>query len=392
MKLIITKVEQGIGLFGFRENSLVEANIYNTEQTVCVGDIYVGIIDKILPNMDACFVKIGSKDNNVFLPDAEIKKRHKAGDKIIIQITKEASKGKQAMGTTRLSIPGMYCVVTSENFAIEVSAKLHPTKRSYWKNTLKELVHSESLSAETRKLLSSYCLIARTNVGEVKEVSEVVSEWTRLAETMNYVLTKGQNQSAFTKLYELEKKYQKHIMDISYTDIEEIVTDDKAVYMELQDIFTNNPELKNKIRLYTDEYPLRKVYSIDKKLKEALEKKVWLRSGGFLMIEPTEALTVIDVNSGKYYKKSSPEEYYKKVNEEAAVEIARQIKLRNLSGIIIIDFINMKSSQNQGELLDLLTKLVSEDKIETEVIGMTKLGLVEITRKKIEKPLWEQMQ
>ena len=109
------------------------------------------------------------------------------------------------------------------------------------------------------------------------------------------------------------------------------------------------------------------------------------------MIEPTEALTVIDVNSGKYDKKGDSEEYYKKVNEEAAVEIARQIKLRNISGIIIIDFINMQSEQNKQELLSLLTRNVMKDKVKTSVMGMTALGLVEITRLKVEKPLLEQI-
>ena len=126
-------------------------------------------------------------------------------------------------------------------------------------------------------------------------------------------------------------------------------------------------------------------------MDDALSKKVWLKSGGFLIIEPTEALTVIDVNSGKFEKKMPAEDYYKKVNEEAAVEIARQLKLRNISGIIIVDFINMQNVDNQKDLLDSLSKLVSKDKIKTFVIGMTSLGLVEITREKKEKPLWEQI-
>ena len=139
------------------------------------------------------------------------------------------------------------------------------------------------------------------------------------------------------------------------------------------------------------EFSLLKLYSINSKLDEVLNKKVWLKCGGFLVIEPTEALTVIDVNSGKYDKKGDSEVYYKKVNEEAAIEIARQIRLRNISGIIIVDFINMKLKENECELLNSLRNYVSKDKVKTCVMGITSLGLVEMTRAKVSKPLWEQI-
>ena len=181
------------------------------------------------------------------------------------------------------------------------------------------------------------------------------------------------------------------IKDIPHTDLEEIVTDDTKIYNELQNVFSNISDYAEKIRLYQDNFSLSKLYCIETKLQEALQKKVWLKCGGFLVIEPTEALTVIDVNSGKYEKKGDAEQYYKKVNEEAAIEIAKQLKLRNISGIIIVDFINMAVESNQKELLELLAQLVSKDTVKTYVIGMTSLGLVEMTRAKAEKPLREQI-
>ena len=129
---------------------------------------------------------------------------------------------------------------------------------------------------------------------------------------------------------------------------------------------------------------------LSKKMEEALNSRVWLKSGAFLVIESTEALTVIDVNSGKYESGKDANETYRKINREAAEEVARQLRLRNLSGIIIVDFINMKSEQDKKSLLYFLKELTEKDRIPTKVVDMTTLGLVEITRKKINKPLKEQ--
>lgn len=390
MKLIITKYKQGIGLFGMEENSLVETNIYDVKQEICIGDIYLGRVNKILPNLGACFVQIGGKEE-VFLPFDEMTEPLKSGEQILIQIKKEASKGKNALGTTKLSISGMYCVINYEAHSIEISSKLSMEQRNYWKKSLKEVLSSQDILPEDKEILLKYCLIVRTNVHEVVDRAEVVSEWISLAKKMDYILEKGKYQSFFSKIYSEKKQYINHIKNVSQSNLEEVITDDVNVYNELQETFKNVSEMTNKIRLYQDSFPISKLYALDTKIEEALNKKVWLKCGGFLVIEPTEALTVIDVNSGKYEKKGNSEDYYKKVNEEAVTEIARQLKLRNISGIIIVDFINMKSEQNQKELLEKLSQLVSKDRVKTYVIGMTSLGLVEMTRAKIEKPLWEQL-
>lgn len=391
MKLIITKYKQGMGLFGLEDNSLVEANIYDVKQEICIGDIYLGRVNKILPNINACFVQIGGKED-VFLPFDEMKDSLKSGDLVLLQIKKEASKGKNALGTTKLSLSGMFCVMNYEAHSIEVSSKLSAEQRNYWKNTLNEILSSQNISQEDKEILLKYCLIVRTNVSEIADVSEVVLEWITLAKKLDYILEKGKYQSVFSKLYCEDNTYIKHIKNLDQSNLEEVITDDADVYAKLRENFKNSSEMMNKLRFYQDSFPISKLYALESKMEEALTKKVWLKSGGFLVIEPTEALTVIDVNSGKYEKKSNSEEYYKKVNEEAVFEIARQLKLRNISGIIIIDFINMKLEQNQLEILDKLSSLASKDRVKTYVIGMTSLGLVEMTRAKIEKPLLEQVQ
>ena len=150
---------------------------------------------------------------------------------------------------------------------------------------------------------------------------------------------------------------------------------------------------KAPLRLYTDErISLSSLYGVNAKLETALERRVWLKSGGYLVIDLTEALTVIDVNSGKYsIKRGDPDSTAMLINKEAAEEISLQLKLRNLSGIILVDFINLENEQDQKLLLDYMRKLCKDDPVPTRVIDITELGLMEITRKKISKPLWEQL-
>lgn len=390
MKLVITQWGQGVGLFGFNDNQLVEANIYDLKQQICIGDIYLGRVNKILPNMNACFVQIMGTEE-VFLPFSEMNQMPKSGDSILIQIKKEASKGKQAIGTTKLSIAGRYCVLNYESHTIEVSSKLQKEQKDFWKKTLKAAIESEEITSEEKDILLKYCLIIRTNVVEAKNTFEVISEWLFLAKKIDFILNKGIYQTLYTRLYSEDKPYLNYVKNAFQSDLEEVVTDNIDIYKELKEAYKDNSEMQDKFRLYQDTFSLVKLYSIESKINEALNKKVWLKCGGFLVIEPTEALTVIDVNSGKFDKKGDSETYYMKVNEEAAVEIARQLKLRNISGIIIVDFINMCSESNRKKLLETLSRLVSSDKIKTCVMGMTSLGLVEITRAKREKPLWEQI-
>ena len=147
-----------------------------------------------------------------------------------------------------------------------------------------------------------------------------------------------------------------------------------------------------KVELYEDtRIPLEKLYSVETRLKEALDERVWLKSGAYLVIQQTEALTVIDVNSGKIQKKNPKDDIYHEINKEAAREIALQLRLRNLSGIIVIDFINQNTKEQDSALLSYLSGLVRKDSVKTSVIDMTPLGLVEVTRKKIHKSLREQL-
>lgn len=390
MKLVITPWKQRLGVFALENNMLVETGIYDVVQKVCIGDVYLGRVNIVLPEINAYFVQIGNKEE-VFLPFAETTRSLKSGETILVQIKKEASKGKQPLVTTRISLTGKYCVLSGEKHSIEVSKKLDTNQRAYWKQNLHQSLENDSLSIEEQALLKKYCLIIRTNVSCNPQLSEVMNEWIFLAKKMDFILEKGKYQVLFSKVYKERNAYIQYIINCTQSDLEEIIVDDENIYEEVREAFLECENMKDKIRFYQDSFPLIKLFSLESKMDDALCKKVWLKSGGFLIIEPTEALTVIDVNSGKFEKKMLAEDYYKKINGEAAVEIARQLKLRNISGIIIVDFINMQNTDNQKALLESLSKLVSKDKIKTVVIGMTSLGLVEITREKKEKPLWEQI-
>mgnify|MGYP002572121380 CR=1 FL=1 len=175
-------------------------------------------------------------------------------------------------------------------------------------------------------------------------------------------------------------------------ELEEIVTDDKELFETIQIYLEHYGIEAKKLRFYQDDLlPLCKVYSIEKALKEALSEKVWLKSGGFLVIQQTEAFVSIDVNTGKNIAKKEMQENFLKVNIEAAEEIARQLRLRNISGIVIVDFINLEAKSAESELLNVFGAALKKDPVPTQIVEMTKLGLVEVTRKKIKKSLRESL-
>jgi ribonuclease G len=243
---------------------------------------------------------------------------------------------------------------------------------------------------ESRKL-ETYGLILRTNAANIPE-KELLIEFEN-GERQFLTLIQNQNhRTCYSILYHSPSPFLELIRDIAIDSPLEIITDDMDIYQEIETsdfLLTHRNAI---LRLYEDpSFSLAKLYCLETKLKDALSKKVWLPSGGYLVIEQTEAMVVIDVNSVKFSGKKSKEETFFFINSEAAKEIARQIRLRNLSGILMIDFINMKEASMKQELIHTLKNYVSRDKVKTVVVDITSLGLVEVTRKKIRKTLAEQV-
>ena len=206
------------------------------------------------------------------------------------------------------------------------------------------------------------------------------------------ILKDAVTRKGLTRMYSPEESCLEDVQNMRATNLEKIITDIPEVYDSVRRYLgENEPGEAAKLEFYDDmQLPLNKLYSVESQISTALNKRVWLPSGGYLVIEPTEALTVIDVNSGKFTgNRKLKDNTYLKINREAAVEIGRQLMLRNLSGIIVVDFINLNTFEEKKELMSYLADILKADTVPTSVVDMTRLGLVEITRKKIRKPLHE---
>lgn len=392
-RLIITRYNGKILSLLIKKNRLIKAQA-ETDGITRVGEIYIGRVRNVVQNIHAAFIDIGEgrlcflpldKALNPIITNRIYDGRIVAGDEIVIQITREALKTKEAACETQLSFAGQYAVVTTgkRKGRFGFSGKLAPAKKRELNDYLKETLPD-----------FPFDLIIRTNAGGLSDYEELKQEILSLKAEADELFMRARTRACFTRLKEAPPLWLATLRDMYRDGYDKIVTDDAALYEQLAAYMkAEMPADMGKLSFYEDtEFSLFKLYGLEGKLKEAFIKNVWLPSGGYLVIEPTEALTVIDVNSGKYSGKKAAEDTFFLINKEACEEIARQLSLRNLSGIILVDFINMESSERKQELLTFLQELVRKDPVRTNVIDMTALGLVEITRKKVYKTLAEQME
>lgn len=390
-KLVIVKRNNKIISSLFEKNELIQINAEDMENESLLGNIYVGKVKNIIKNINAAFVEI-ENGQMCYLSLAEVNKpiftqAHpvpsiRIGDELIVQISKEDVKTKAPVITTNINITGKYVILVHGKPGIGISNK----------------IELESERKRLKKILEHYVnddigFIVRTNSFHASD-DKIKNELSILLSIYENIKEYGIYKLRFSKLFKTPPAFVCSVRDSFSEDIEEIITDDEQIYSDLNEyLSTYQVEDLNKLRLYSDPLlPLIKLYSIETKLEHALREKIWLDCGGSLVIQPTEALTVIDVNTGKAVNgKKKVEETFLKVNLEAAKMIAKQIRLRNLSGIIIIDFIDMTIEENKKLLLSTLNDYLKLDPIKTKLIDMTPLNLVEITRKKVRKPLYEQM-
>ena len=262
--------------------------------------------------------------------------------------------------------------------------------RLRFSSKIKNLEFKEAVKEELSNLpIEEYGVIVRTNAEHIspEEVSEEVMQLVFLAAR---ITDNAKFSSCYSCVYSPIRPYIAKIRDKAGREEEEIVTDSELVYNQIMEEFWDSDQiLAGQVKMYNDTYPLIKLYGLETVLEKALSRKVWLKSGGYLYIEPTEALTVIDVNTGKFISGKDSEKTFLKINLEAAEEIAVQMKLRNLSGIIIIDFIDMNDKENVETLVSALKNHLKNDTVKTNFIDITPLGLAEITRQKIKKPIYE---
>ena len=386
-KLIITKKQDRllILLFEGKKPSLMESAPLLSEESF-LGNIYLAKVKDLVPGMNGAFLSIArnqsvdrslSEGKELLVANRTQKKAEelKPGDEVVIQIAGEPQKTKLPTATSKLILTGSYCVCSYFGHGISYSRKLSPAE----KEKLDGMIQNASI--EGRR---DFQFTIRTNAGSLKDPALLIKEMKTFVDIFQSIKDTYQHRTCYTCFYQKETPLLSSIYNISVGDYDEIVTDEKEVCELLSGALPDQ-----KIRFYEDDLlSLSKLYSIDTHLKEALGKKVWLDCGGYLVIEPTEAMVVIDVNSGKTESKGKKGQgFYLKINLEAAKEVARQLRIRNYSGMIMVDFINMESEEENRKLLTYLDECLKKDKIPTRLVDMTKLGVVEITRKKVSKPL-----
>ena len=389
-KLIITKYENNLcSLYLSQTGKPLELSIEPVSDKNRLGNIYVGYVTQIVKNIDAAFIEIADgevcycslKEKVPYLFGAHANNDKLCmGDSVLVQLEKEAIKTKQASVTGKLQFTGKHLVLLHGLSGVRVSNKITEKQEANRLSTLLKDLCTEN-----------YGFIVRTNAQNAAD-SVLKNEAKRLAAQYEALCSTGIHKAKGSLLYRTPLGYTDFLRDLPEDELTEVITDVAEVYETLSAYCRDfQPEDLSKLRHYTDStISLSALYSFQKIWKEATAKYVFLKSGASLVIEPTEALTVIDVNTGKAVsKKTAGDEVFYKINEEAARACMEQIRLRNLSGMILIDFINMKAPEYNELLLKHLRELAAKDRLPVEVVDMTGLGLVELTRKKVKKPLHE---
>lgn len=395
-RLVLSKYEKNNQLFIsynlLDENRrLIDFQLFSESQKSLVNNIYVARVDKVIPGIKAAFVTIG-KGQNCYLPIEDTKsiiytnKRSNkdslcSGDEILVQVVKDAIKTKDPVVSTKLSLYGNYSIITTDNTTIGISKKIPKLIGERIKGVISEAVvnHEED----------NYGIVIRTNAKDVDE-STIVNDLESTIELYRTILKRAEHAVLYSKLYETTKDYILKLYHLDLSTIDEILTDSDEIFEELS-VLTNNSNISNKLKRYDDSaISLNMLYKLNTQINELFASQVWLNSGANIIIEQLETLSVVDVNSSKCATKKDEDIF--NINIEAATETARQLRLRNISGMIIIDFINMKSKDDQNKLIEHLKSELKKDSITCNFIDITKLGLVEITRKKEYKSLKETIQ
>ena len=353
------------------------------------GNIYLGKVQNVLPGMEAAFVDIATPKNAVLYrgdvqfdkedvveqgPEPRIEQVLKRGQLILCQVTKNPIGEKGARLTQEVSLPGRFVVLIPDSKTYGISKRLPEGERRRLRNVLDRIKPEE------------HGLIVRTAAENATE-HELTTDMKQLVERWEKIKQQAEKASSPTLLYREPSLAVRVIREEFSSDYRGIVIDDRALFEEVRDYIGDfNPDFVDRIEYWNEKdqgFPLFEQHRVVEQLRKALDRKVWLPSGGSLVIEHTEALTVIDVNTGKNVGKTNLEETVLGNNLEAAEEIAHQLRLRDIGGIIVIDFIDMEVKENRRKVVEAFRKALSRDKTRTQVFDISELGLVQMTRKRI---------
>ncbi len=397
-RILINALPKEIRVAILEDEQLVEFYVERKGSRGIVGNIYKGKVLKILPAIQAAFIDIGKYKNAfLYVKDAvswefedelfgesnhqerelpPIEEVLTPGQEVIVQITKEPLGTKGPRVTTNLTIPGHYLILLPTIKKVGISRRIiNEQERERLKNIAEELCPID------------YGVIVRTAAeGAVKE--DLEKDLHYLLKMWKSLENKMENKPPPSLIYQDLEIVPKILRDILSEDVDEVLTDSLPEYRRALSFAKGFiPKLSGRIKLYDREEPIFEFFKVEEAIEKALSRKVFLPGGGYIVIDETEALISIDVNSGKFKKSANLEETALNVNCKAAKEIARQLRLRNVGGIIVIDFIDMKFEDNKKKLIEVLEWELSKDRAKTKIVNMSDLGLIEMTRKRVKKSL-----
>jgi ribonuclease G len=371
---------------------VVELLIDRHDVNKIVGNVYKGKVVNVLPGMQAAFVDIGLEKNGFLYRDelvsyqkiteSEEKKTERSisqfvtvGQEILVQVTKEGFGKKGPRLTEVVSFPGKYIVYMPNAGYVGVSKRMQKEEvREQWRKIGSELCQGEE-----------GMIIRTATEGLTKE--KVAQDLYFLRKLWEDVWKEGKSLKPPALIHEDNSILEKVVRDMNFEEVDEIVIDTMKDYLLLKEMFTPFPDLLEKLHFHQHKEGVFSHYNIEVEFEKAMRRQVWLKSGAYLVIDQTEALTVFDVNTGKFTGKLDLQDTIVKTNIDAAKEIARQLRLRDIGGIIIIDFIDMKHDRDKQIVLNAFATVLKNDRTKTNVLGFTGLGLLEMTRKKARQNL-----
>jgi ribonuclease E len=370
---------------------LVEHYVAREDSGSVAGNIYLAKVRNVLPGMEAAFLDFGAPKNGVLYAsdvasdsrgngrsNRRIESVLKEGDEVLVQVTKDAMGAKGARLTGMPSLPGRYLVLVPESDSVGISRRLPDDDRT----RLREVIN--------KVRPEGYGVIVRTAALHAS-AEELAADISRLRKVWDQIQEEAKTGGAPRLVHEEPELLIKVIREHFTADFRKLLIDDPRAFETVVGYLgATAPDLVSKVQAYEDQVPVFERYHVDDQLKKALDRKVYLPSGGHLVIDRTEALSVIDVNTGKFVGSSNLEETVLQNNLEAAEEIGRQLRLRDIGGIIVIDFIDMETIDNQQAVLRRLKETLAKDKTRTQVFDVSHLGLVEMTRKNVSAGLLEQ--
>jgi len=388
-EIVVASYQEETRVAVLEGGALQEIFVSHEDRRSIVGDIYKGRVQNVLPGMEAAFVDIGHNRNallyvgDIFVQGSRQRERQditkilKQGQEITVQVTKDPMGSKGARLTTYLSLPGRYLVLLPQVRTVGISHKLNEEERTRLRKVVDE-VRPKDVG-----------IIVRTAARDA-EAAELRKSLTYLNKVWRQVHRTAEKKRAPAILYqepELELKVVRDIMDSSFG---RILVDSHRSFRRIKHYLKLvAPALTERVMRYADEKPVFEALDINRQIRDALSRSVTLPSGGSIVIDSTEALTAIDVNTGRYVGNKNLEETVLRTNIEAVAEVVRQLRLRDIGGIIIIDFIDMNEAKNRRAVLKELNKELEKDRTKTYVVELTKLGLVEMTRKNVSEGLIE---